>query len=60
MPDLSTPSTPLSQPVSLSSIDISPLIIIQALKKNQAKLSKPADLLTPKMQRNLDQIFEHN
>ncbi|KAG2019020.1 hypothetical protein GB937_005659 [Aspergillus fischeri] len=58
-PDLSTPSTP-SRPVSSSSIDISPPTTIQALEKNQAKLSKHADLLTPELQRNLEQIFEHN
>jgi hypothetical protein len=43
-PDLNkntTPSTPSpSQPPSSSSIDISPPQIIQALKKNQAKLSR--------------------
>ncbi|KAK9564249.1 hypothetical protein V6Z77_010319 [Aspergillus fumigatus] len=65
-PDLDkmTPSTPPSQPPSRppssSSIDISPPRTIQALKKNQAKLSKHADLLTPKLQRNLERIFEHN
>ncbi|KAF7183831.1 hypothetical protein CNMCM7691_004253 [Aspergillus felis] len=61
-PDLDkmTPSTPPSRPPSSSSIDISPPQTIQALKRNQAKLSKHADLLTPKLQRNLDRIFEHN
>ncbi|KAK9577981.1 hypothetical protein V6Z92_010309 [Aspergillus fumigatus] len=65
-PDLGkmTPSTPPSQPPSRppssSSIDISPPRTIQALKKNQAKLSKHADLLTPKLQRNLERIFEYN
>jgi predicted transcriptional regulator YheO len=61
MPNLdeTTPSTP-SQPLSLSSVDISPPMTIQALKKNQAKLSKYADLLTLKLQRNLEQIFKHN
>jgi hypothetical protein len=61
-PDLdeTTPSTPPSRPASSSSIDISPPRTIQALKKNHAKLSKHADLLTPKLQRNLDRIFKHN
>jgi hypothetical protein len=61
-PDLdeTTPSTPPSQPASSSSVDISPPQTIQALKKNQAKLSKHADLLTPKLQQNLDRIFKHN
>jgi hypothetical protein len=58
-PDLDTPSTP-SRPPSSSSIEISPPKMIQALKRNQAKLSKHADLLTPKLQRNLERIFEHN
>jgi hypothetical protein len=60
-PDLdeTTPSTP-SRPLSSSSVDISPPMTIQALEKNQAKLSKHADLLTPKLQRNLERIFEHN
>jgi hypothetical protein len=58
--DETTPSTPPSQPASSSSIDISPPRTIQALKKNHTKLSKHADLLTPKLQRNLDQIFKHN
>jgi hypothetical protein len=55
-----TPSTPPSRPPSSSSIDISPSKTIQALKKNQAKLSKHADLFTPKLQRNLERIFHHN
>ncbi|KAF4236562.1 hypothetical protein CNMCM8980_009552 [Aspergillus fumigatiaffinis] len=60
-PDLdeTTPSTPC-RPPSSSSVDISPPMTIQALEKNQAKLSKHADLLTPKLQRNLERIFEHN
>ncbi|KMK57386.1 transposase [Aspergillus fumigatus Z5] len=62
--DKMTPSTPPSQPPSRppssSNIDISPPRTIQALKKNQAKLSKHVDLLTPKLQRNLERIFEHN
>ena len=58
--DETTPSTPPSRPPSSSSIDISPLKTIQALEKNQAKLSKHADLLTPKLQRNLERIFKHN
>jgi hypothetical protein len=61
-PDLDMPSTPStpSHPPSSSSIDISPPKTIQALKRNQAKLSKHADILTPKLQRNLERIFEHN
>jgi hypothetical protein len=61
-PDLDMPSTPStpSRPPSSSSIDISPPKTIQALKRNQAKLSKHADILTPKLQRNLEQIFKHN
>jgi hypothetical protein len=35
-------------------------MIIQALEKNQAKLSKHADLLMPKLQRNLEWIFKYN
>ena len=41
-------------------MDITPPKSIEALKKNQAKLSKHADLPTPKLQRNLERIFEHN
>ncbi|GFF56278.1 hypothetical protein IFM51744_08860 [Aspergillus udagawae] len=59
MPNLSTPSPPPTA-ISSSSIDVSPPRTIQALKKNQAKLSKHADLLTPKLRRNLERIFEHN
>jgi hypothetical protein len=51
--DKITPSTPPSRPPSSSSIDISPPKMIQALKRNQAKLSKHTDILTPKLQRNL-------
>jgi hypothetical protein len=61
-PDLDMPSTPStpSHPPSSSSIDISPPKTIQALKRNQAKLSKHADMLTPKLQWNLERIFEYN
>ena len=59
MPDLSTPSPPPTA-ISSSSVEISPPRTIQDLEKNQAKLSKHADLLTPKLQRNLQRIFEHN
>jgi predicted nucleic acid-binding Zn ribbon protein len=59
MPDLSTPSPPPTA-ISSSSVDISPPRTIQDLEKNQAKISKHADLLTPKLQRNLQRIFEHN
>ncbi|KMK62518.1 transposase [Aspergillus fumigatus Z5] len=52
--------TPSPPPISSSSVDITPPRTIQALKKNQAKLSKHKDLLTPKLQRNLERIFEHN
>jgi hypothetical protein len=55
---LSTPVTPTA--ISSSSIDILPPRTIQDLEKNQAKISKHADLLTPKLQQNLQQIFEHN
>jgi hypothetical protein len=57
----STPSTP-SRPASSSSIDISPPHTIQALEKNQAKLSRlaDADLLTPKQIRNLDRFIHHS
>jgi hypothetical protein len=58
--DKTSPSTPTSRPPSSSSVDISPPRTIQALEKNQAKLSKHADLLTPKLQRNLDRIFKHS
>jgi hypothetical protein len=58
-PDLDTPSTPL-RPPSSSSIEISLPKMIQALKRNQAKLSKYVDLLTLKLQRNLEWIFEYN
>jgi hypothetical protein len=58
--DKITPSTPPSRPPSSSSIDISPPKTIQALKQNQAKLSKHADMLTPKLQWNLERIFEYN
>ncbi|XBQ94315.1 hypothetical protein V6000_010144 [Aspergillus fumigatus] len=52
--------TPSPPPISSSSVDITPRRTIQALKKNQAKLSKHKDLLTPKLQRNLERIFEYN
>ncbi|XBQ87908.1 hypothetical protein V6000_010136 [Aspergillus fumigatus] len=52
--------TPSPPPISSSSVDITPLRTIQALKKNQAKLSKHKDLLTPKLQQNLERIFEYN
>jgi hypothetical protein len=66
-PDLdknTTPSTPSpSRRPSSSSIDISPPRTIQALKKNQAKLSRLtatiADL-TPKQIRNIDHFIEHS
>jgi hypothetical protein len=66
-PDLdknTTPSTPSpSRPPSSSSIDISPPRTIQALEKNQAKLSRLtatiADL-TPKQIRNIDRLIEHS
>jgi hypothetical protein len=65
MPDLDDldkiiPSMPPSQPPSSSSIDISLPKMIQALKRNQAKLSKYIDILTLKLQRNLEWIFKHN
>lgn len=50
------PPTALSPP----SVDITPPETVQALERNQAKLSKHADLFTPKLQRNLERIFEHN
>jgi hypothetical protein len=39
---------------------MSPPRTIQALEKNQEKLSRHTDLLTPKLQRNLQQICKHN
>jgi hypothetical protein len=66
IPDIYTPDLPGSTPsppptaISSSSVDITPPKTIQALEKNQAKLSKHVDLLTPKLQRNLQRIFEHN
>ena len=69
IPDLTAPDlrsygsrTPSPPPTALSSssVDITPPKSIEALQKNQAKLSKHADLLTPKLQRNLERIFEHN
>ena len=43
-----------------SSVENTPPKSTEALQKNQAKLSKHADLLTPKLQRNLKRIFHHN
>ncbi len=62
-PDLHRPSsrTPfplLSNPTS-SSVENTPPKSIKALKKNQTKISKNADSLTPKLQRDLKKIFEH-
>jgi hypothetical protein len=59
-----TPSTPSpSRPPSSSSIDISPPRTIQALKKNQAKLSRLTATitdLTPKQIRNIDRFIKHS
>jgi hypothetical protein len=54
-----TPS-PLPANLSSSSVENTPPKSTEALQKNQAKLSKHADLLTPKLQRNLERIFQHN
>lgn len=53
-----TPSPPPN--LSSSSVENTPPKSAEALQKNQAKLSKHADLLTPKLQRNLERIFHHN
>jgi hypothetical protein len=61
--DKTAPSTPPSRPPSSSSIDISPPRSIQALEKNQAKLSRLAATvadLTPKQIRNIDRFIEHS
>ena len=69
IPDLSAPDlrsygsrTPSPPPANLSSssVENTPPKSTKALQKNQAKLFKYADLLTPKLQRNLDRIFHHN
>lgn len=52
--------TPPPTAISSSSIEYSPPKSVEALRRNQEKLSKHADLLTPKLQRNLDRIFHHN
>jgi hypothetical protein len=54
-----TPSPPPAN-LSSSSVENTPPKSTKALQKNQAKLSKYADLLTPKLQRNLERIFHHN
>lgn len=54
-----TPSAPPAN-LSSSSVENTPPKSSEALQKNQAKLSKHADLLTPKLQRNLERIFRHN
>jgi hypothetical protein len=46
--------------LSSSSVENTPPKSTEALQKNQAKLSKHADLLTPKLQRNLERVFRHN
>ena len=69
IPDLVAPNlptcgsyTPSPPPTALSSssVDQSPPKSTEDLIKNQTKLSKHTDLLTPKLQRNLDRIFHHN
>jgi hypothetical protein len=68
IPDLIAPDlrsygsrTPSPLPnLSSSSVENTPPKSIEALQKNQTKLSKHADLLTPKLQRNLERIFQHN
>jgi hypothetical protein len=54
-----TPSPPPAN-LSSSSVENTPPKSTEALQKNQVKLSKHADLLTPKLQRNLERIFQHN
>jgi hypothetical protein len=54
-----TPSPPPAN-LSSSSVENTPPKSTEALQKNQAKLSRHADLLTPKLQRNLERIFHHN
>ena len=54
-----TPSPPRAN-LSSSSVENTPPKSTEALQKNQAKLSKHADLLTQKLQRNLERIFHHN
>ena len=54
-----TLSPPLAN-LSSSSFENTPPKSTEALQKNQAKLSKHADLLTPKLQRNLERIFYYN
>jgi hypothetical protein len=54
-----TPSPPPAN-LSSSSVENTPPKSTKALQKNQTKLSKHADLLTPKLQRNLKRIFHHN
>jgi hypothetical protein len=53
-----TPS-PLPVTLSSSSVDITPPKLIKALEKNQAKISKHADLFLPKIQRDLKNVFDH-
>jgi hypothetical protein len=53
-----TPSPLLN--LSSSSVENTPPKSTEALQKNQTKLAKHADLLTPKLQRNLERIFNHN
>ena len=53
-----TPSPPAN--ISSSSIENTPPKSTEALQRNQEKLIKHANLLTPKLQRNLERIFYHN
>lgn len=54
-----TPSPPPAN-LSSSSVENTPPKSTVALQKNQAELNKHADLLTLKLQRNLERIFHHN
>ena len=68
IPDLFAPdlrrygsSTPSPPPTALSSssVDVTPPKSIEALEKNQTKITKHEDLFLPKMQRNIGKVFEH-
>jgi hypothetical protein len=54
----STPSPPPTNLAS-SSVENTPPKSIEALEKNQAKISKYTASLTPKLQRDLKKVFEH-
>jgi hypothetical protein len=68
IPDLIMPglgscrSTPSPPPTNLasSSVENTPPKSIEALEKNQAKISKYTASLSPKLQRDLKKVFEHH